>query len=207
MRDGPRRFPQNFSCSAVLRCRLDDGKGFRLRGFHPLRPAFPGGSAILARRRRAGPTTPQAPRRSRFGLLRVRSPLLAQSLIYFLFLRVLRCFSSPRSPSRTKAGMWGSLPTGFPIRTPPDHRAFAPPRRFSQLVTSFVASESRGHPPRALARFRFAFFFARATTVSSGPPHTRETFIFTLVAFQVFSFGVPNMSMSSFLWRITDSNR
>ena len=39
-----------------------------------------------------------APKRGRFGLLRVRSPLLAQSLVYFLFLRVLRCFSSPGSP-------------------------------------------------------------------------------------------------------------
>ena len=33
-------------------------------------------------------------RRARFGLLRFRSPLLAES---FLFLRVLRCFSSPGS--------------------------------------------------------------------------------------------------------------
>jgi hypothetical protein len=32
-----------------------------------------------------------------FGLLRVRSPLLAESLILFLFMRVLRCFRSPRS--------------------------------------------------------------------------------------------------------------
>ena len=37
------------------------------------------------------------PKHRRFGLLRVRSPLLAQSLVYFLFLRVLRCFSSPGS--------------------------------------------------------------------------------------------------------------
>ncbi len=37
------------------------------------------------------------PRHRRFGLLRVRSPLLAQSLGCFLFLRVLRCFSSPGS--------------------------------------------------------------------------------------------------------------
>ena len=34
----------------------------------------------------------------RFGLLRFRSPLLSESLSYFLFLRVLRCFSSPGSP-------------------------------------------------------------------------------------------------------------
>ena len=32
-----------------------------------------------------------------FGLFRVRSPLLTKSLIYFLFLRVMRCFSSPGS--------------------------------------------------------------------------------------------------------------
>ena len=46
-----------------------------------------------------GPTTPQMPQgHLRFRLFPVRSPLLGESLIYFLFLRVLRCFSSPRSP-------------------------------------------------------------------------------------------------------------
>ncbi len=30
----------------------------------------------------------------RFGLFPVRSPLLGESLVYFLFLEVLRCFSS-----------------------------------------------------------------------------------------------------------------
>ena len=34
----------------------------------------------------------------RFGLFPVRSPLLRESLTCFLFLRVLRCFSSPGSP-------------------------------------------------------------------------------------------------------------
>ena len=38
-----------------------------------------------------GPTTP--PQRW-FGLFPVRSPLLRESLIYFLFLQVLRCFNS-----------------------------------------------------------------------------------------------------------------
>ena len=84
-----------------------------------------------------------APKRGRFGLLRVRSPLLAQSLVYFLFLRVLRCFSSPGSlhPSRV---VTRSPAPGCPIRTSADHRIFAPSRGFSQLVTSFVASESQG---------------------------------------------------------------
>ena len=64
---------------------------------------------------------------------------------YFLFLRVLRCFSSPRSPCAIRA-MSGSLPTGCPIRTSGGHGAFATRPGFSQLVTSFFASESQGIP-------------------------------------------------------------
>ena len=65
--------------------------------------------------------------------------------VYFLFLRVLRCFSPPRSPP-CSAWMSGSLPTGCPIRKSADQGIFAPPRGLSQLVTSFVASESQGIP-------------------------------------------------------------
>ena len=38
---------------------------------------------------------------------------------------------------------------GFPIRTFADQRLFAPPRNFSQLITSFIASKSLGilHTP------------------------------------------------------------
>ena len=68
----------------------------------------------------------------------------------FLFLRVLRCFSSPRSPHAHKARCRDRS-----RRVPPfgHQRAFAPPRGFSQLVTSFVASESHRHPPCALLCF------------------------------------------------------
>ena len=57
------------------------GRGFRIRGFHPLWPGFPAGSpnlsGAMSRSRNPGEQAP------RFGLLRVRSPLLAQSrLIY-----------------------------------------------------------------------------------------------------------------------------
>ena len=47
-----------------------------------------------------GPTTPGRPEPPRFGLFPVRSPLLGESLVYFLFLKVLRCFSSLGSPQR-----------------------------------------------------------------------------------------------------------
>ena len=63
---------------------------------------------------------------------------------YFLFLQVLRCFSSLRSPPYS--WMSGSLPTGCPIRTSAGLCAFAARRSFSQLVTSFFASESQGIP-------------------------------------------------------------
>ena len=52
---------------------------FRLRGYHPLWLFFPEHSSKHIKT---------------FGLIRFRSPLLTESL-RFLFLRVLRCFSSP----------------------------------------------------------------------------------------------------------------
>ena len=39
-----------------------------------------------------------------------------------------------------------SLPPGCPIRKSTHHRIFAPPRGLSQLITSFIASESQGIP-------------------------------------------------------------
>lgn len=43
---GRPRFQQGFSCPAVLRYRIKESYSFRLRGFHPLRQAFPYLSAI-----------------------------------------------------------------------------------------------------------------------------------------------------------------
>ena len=65
----------------------------------------------------------------------------------FLLLRVLRCFSSPRSPPFT--GWQAFYLPGCPIRISRDQGLFAPPPGFSQLITSFFASESLGilHAP------------------------------------------------------------
>ena len=78
---------------------------FRLRGYHPLWPVFPddsvsGSVCNLPALNRAGPTTPIDPKTDRFGLFRVRSPLLTKSLKCFLFLQVLRWFTSLSSLSR-----------------------------------------------------------------------------------------------------------
>ena len=47
---------------------------------------------------------------------------------------------------------------GFPIRTSADHFVFADNRSFSQLITSFIASESHRHPPYALISFSFIVY-------------------------------------------------
>ena len=113
-------------------------------------------AAPLSRRPRLAFVPPQARsynpggarRRPRFGLIPFRSPLLGESLDYFLFLRVLRCFSSPRSPPPDTGGI-PAKPVGCPIRRPADQRPLAPTRGLSQLVTSFIASASQGirHAP------------------------------------------------------------
>ena len=83
----------------------------------------------------------------RFGLLPVRSPLLRQSFIYFLFLSVLRCFSSRGSLHYTMCScndthilIW----VRSRIRTSTDLCSFAAPRSFSQLVTSFFGAWCQG---------------------------------------------------------------
>ena len=113
---------------------------------------------------------------------------------YFLFLWVLRCFSSPRSP-RDLVAVPGSLLAGFPIRTSAGHRAFAPHRGFSQLITSFFASESHRHPPCALVHFLCSF--SPGQTPKRGRPDlcihkTRSIFpIFSVKSLDFSRFAFP----------------
>ncbi len=95
--DGPGGFAQNSSCSALLRIPL---RLFSLhvRDFHPLRCLFPEASVHDTSTTTRSYNPDQALPRHWFGLFPGRSPLLGESLVYFLFLLVLRCFSSQRSP-------------------------------------------------------------------------------------------------------------
>ncbi len=77
-----------------------------------------------------------------FGLFRVRSPLLAESLIVFFSSRYLDVSVPWVTVFRRPLFKW----PGFPIRTSMDQRLFAPLHGFSQLITSFVVSESLGIP-------------------------------------------------------------
>ena len=143
MPDGPGGFAQNSSCSALLRIPLGHII-LRIRNYHPLWLNFPEHSSRNQHATSRSYNPADALPQQRFGLFPVRSPLLGESLDYFLFLQVLRCFSSLRSPPHEKCGEQPFRLLGCPIRKSPDQRSFAPTRSLSQLITSFIASESQG---------------------------------------------------------------
>ena len=105
---------------------LREATPFRLRGSHPLCRAFQCPSTITRlsdsltgyQPGLKGPTTPPMQRlvaitHERFGLFRFRSPLLTE----YLFLSVLRCFTSRRSlhtPYIFRCGSLDMTPAGFP---------------------------------------------------------------------------------------------
>ena len=103
------------------------------RSFQSVRLAYAFHIAVLQ---------PRQDKSRRFGLFRFRSPLLTESIL-FLFLRILRCFTSPRfarpallNSDRRDPACAGP---GCPIRKSPDQSVRAAPRSFSQLAASFVA--------------------------------------------------------------------
>ena len=100
------------------------------RAFNPVRlsPPFP----------RRGPTTPA---QSRFGLLRFRSPLLSESLL-FSFPPGTKMFQLPGFllTNSYVGSDWTSLQPGSPIRIPPDRCLFTTPRGVSPFTASFFCS-------------------------------------------------------------------
>ena len=110
---------------------------------------------------RCGSPLPRTYYYMRFGLVRFRSPLLSESLIYFLFLRVIRWFSSPGSLRTTIDSLYDNttlLVLSFLIRISADQCSFATPRSFSQLVTSFFGAMYQGILLYALCSFFFDCF-------------------------------------------------
>ena len=103
--------------------------------------------SILPRR---GPTTPVSPRRHGFGLFRVRSPLLTESLFIFSSYGYLDV-SVPHV--RLPYGMTGLQPAGLPHSDIPGSRAIcASPELFAAYHVLHRLREPR-HPPSALAYF------------------------------------------------------
>ena len=108
---------------------------FHIRGYHPLWLFFPEHSIKYIKT---------------FGLIRVRSPLLTESL-RFLFLRVLRCFSSPGllSLRSDMSSTCRVAPFGYP-RISPCQRVPSAFRRLPRPSSPVEAKASPGCPFAAL---------------------------------------------------------
>ena len=91
---------------------------------------------------------------------------------YFLLLRVLRCFSSPRLP-RAQGAVTGSLPPGCPIRISAASAGICPsPRLFAAYHVLHRLREPR-HPPCALLDSVFSFPFRSLEKPCCASPFTR----------------------------------
>ena len=89
----------------------------------------------------SGPINPVSPRRHGFGLFRVRSPLLTESLFIFSSYGYLDV-SVPHV--RLPYGMTGLQPAGLPHSDIRDQGLFAPPRAFRSLSRPSSPPESQG---------------------------------------------------------------
>ena len=144
--DGPGRFTQNSSCSALLRIPL----GFawlRIRSCHALWLYFPEHSAHQLSCH--GVVLQPHTCRNMGGL--GCSPFARHywgNHCLFSFPAGTKMFQFPALASIID-GCYLFKVTGCPIRRFTDQGLFAPPRDLSQLITSFIASESQGirHAP------------------------------------------------------------
>ena len=147
MADGPAGFTQGFTCPALLRIPLGTCMASR-KGLSPA-------AARLSRRFRSPYVfhivVLQPPHcRNRAGL--GSSPVARRywgNHSYFLFLRVLRCFSSPRSPPRQKNGDTGKAGGLSHSETRGSKATCAYPRIIAACHVLHRLREPR-HPPCAL---------------------------------------------------------
>ena len=137
-----------------------EGRYCRLRGCHPLWRNFPEPSATNAicnslpgrQSRPGGPATPDTQRlpsltRIRFSLFRVRSPLLAESLLLSLPAGT-EMFHFPALPSAALCIQAGTTPHDgcrvSPFGNPRITARLPAPRGLSQAPTSFIGSWCQG---------------------------------------------------------------
>ncbi len=184
MRDGPRRFPQNSSCSAVLRCRLMIRSAFRVRDCHPLRSRFPACSAMhrfSCRRRSYNPGRCQ--RQPRFGLLRVRSPLLAQSFL-LSFPPGTKMFQFPGFALEPRSSV-GIAPDGFPHSDIRGSQGICPsPRLFAAYHVLHRLREPQASPvrPCSLSLFLSPSPHSQCGRLAAAPSHGADLFAYIRLA-------------------------
>ena len=102
---------------------------------------------------------------------------------YFLFLRVMRCFSSPRSPHAQRDG--GIAPAGLPHSEIPGSMGICPsPGLFAACHVLLRLREPR-HPPCALVSLRFSFMAMEAPSapLAYGVRLSPHVFAFDSVCF------------------------
>lgn len=142
MGDGPPRFRRGFTCPAVLRIR-PGGAGilttWLLHAMADLSRSIRLSSPFVTPMGR--PTTPVC-KHTGLGCFRF-ARRYSGNRICFLFLRVLRCFSSPGclpSPMNSVVDSTRLRVEGFPIRKSPDRSLLTAPRGISVFVPSFFGS-------------------------------------------------------------------
>ena len=145
MEDGPPRFPPDCTCPAVLGYPAR-GASLSPTGLSPAMAGLPRPFVYALESHDLSPTTPAEFDLHGFRLVPVRSPLLGESLL-ISFRPGTKMFQFPGlAASRLCIHRWlaGSPCAGFPIRRSPDHSLLAASRSFSQLSTSFFASDRLG---------------------------------------------------------------
>ncbi len=143
---------------------------FRIRGSHPLRPAVPSGSPIrsLSRRPVSSPVR-KVPQPHTCNPCQVShthglassgfARHYSRNHCCFLFLWVLRCFTSPRSLTppyifrRESPGTHAPW-RGFPIRTSSDHSSFINSPRLIADYYVLLRLQMPRHPPFALSNLK-----------------------------------------------------
>ena len=148
LRDGPRGFKQGFSCPALLRYLLRVWINFAyapvtLYGVTFQRLRLSTRLVTLLLQALQPPIHLDATGLGCSDFARHYS----RNRGFFLFLEVLRWFTSLRSlaPAYGFSGAYhGFAMVGFPIRKSPDQRLCAAPRSLSQLATSFIACFCQG---------------------------------------------------------------
>ena len=131
---------------------------FRVRGCHPLRPAFPGVFPYMPFFHIGCPTTPRAPRRPRFGLAPFRSPLLGGSLLFssppttwmFRFVGFAPTIRGCRALAR-RVAPFGNLRIKGRSRLPAEYRRLprpsSPPGATGIPRAPSIACRRSGYPP------------------------------------------------------------
>ena len=188
MADGAACFRQDSSGPALLRILLRV-TCLPVRAFHPLRTAFPDRSRSQASTILESYNPGRAVTLPVWALPRSLATTCGIIVIFsscgYLDVSVPRVCPLLR---RVSTSLW----TGCPIRKSPDQRLFAPPRSLSQLITSFIASESQGIPHALLvtfSNFLLVFFFSLQTSRPCGHGLACQAFFFQYVNELVFPFG------------------